>query len=424
MSAPRLRPVRVGAPTTRHRSAATLVGVVLLALSGCGGPDGLAAEPRQLVFTPARTRLELHLHNHGAAATALSRIRIDPRDKDWGAFTIDDRTLPREVAAGDAAVLHLAVDRDHFEKRGQSRAGQARLHLMVDGTPRSIDLKFVPDDPAQALRGALLRFAILAAAAGFAWTLARRARRSLPAWPAWLPALVLLAALPWGPGVCPDLLTQHLSAADVEQCADGRGGAPLALLPAREALLAYLVALAAAALGRLAHAVSGGSSLAPAVRLASRDLALALAFAGPLLVFGTLDAATLIAEQQIVLLPGIPRWGIFVQPLSAAVAIAVAAAPIASTAERIGVAAAIALFFLGGHHLPLVSAGSLPHAAILALAAATLAAKIAAISWLIGRLHRLPQGSRARARLLRVERAGLPIAVASVLVTSAYALWR
>jgi NADH:ubiquinone oxidoreductase subunit H len=398
--------------------------VLVAALSGCGGPDGLAAEPRELVFTPARTRLELRLYNHGDVPIALSRNRIDPRDRDWGAFTIVDRTLPREVAAGDAAVLHLVVDGDHFEKRGQSRAGQARLHLLVDGTPRSIDLKFTPGDPAQSLRGALLRFAILAAVAGLAWASARRTRRPLPAWPAWLPALVILAVLPWGPGICPDALSQPLSAADVEQCADGRGGAPLVLLPASEALLAYLIALAAAGLGRLAHAVNGGSALAPAVRLASRDLALALAFAGPLLAFGTLSAATLIAEQQIVLLPGIPRWGILVQPLAAVAAIAVAAAPIASKAERLGVAAAIALFFLGGHHLPLVSAGSLPHAAILALAAASLAAKIAATYWLLGRLHGLPQGSRARARLLRVERAGLPLAIIGVLVTSAYALWR
>jgi NADH:ubiquinone oxidoreductase subunit H len=398
--------------------------LALAALAGCGGPDGVVAEPRELVFTPARPRLELRLHNHGDAAVALSRIRVDPRDKDWGAFTIDERTLPKEIAAGEAVTLHLLVDRDHFEKRGPTRAGAARLNVVVDGAPRSIDLRFHPDDPAQALRGALSRFAALAAAGLLAWALARRARRPMPAWPVWLPAFVLFAALPWGPGLCPDALAEHLSAADLEQCADGRGGAPLSLLPAREALLVYLVALAAAALGRLAHAVHGGAPLAPAARLASRDLALALAFAGPLLAFGTLDARTLVAAQQIVLVPGIPRWGILVQPLAAAAAIAVAAAPTASTWERIGLAAAIVLCFFGGFDLPFVSTTALPHAAFVAVAVALLTAKIAAITWLLGRLHRLPQGSRARARLLALERASLPLALIGVLVTSAYALWR
>lgn len=404
------------------RALASLL--ALAALASCGGPDGLAAEPRELVFTPARTRLELRLHNRGPAAAAVSRLRVDPRDRDWVAFTIEDRTLPQEIAAGEAAPLHLRVDEDHFSKRGQPRAGKARLQLLVDGEPRSIDLRFDPGDPAHSLRASLLRAVFLALATLLAWAIARRARRPVPAWPAWLPALVLLAALPFGPGVCPDALSERLSPADVAQCNDGRGGAPLSLLPTAEALLVYLVALAAAALGRLAHAVHGGGSLAPAVRLASRDLALVVAFAGPLLAFGTLDAHSLIAEQQIVLAAGIPRWGIFVQPLAAAAAIAVAAAPTPSTAERIGLAAALVLFFFGGFDVPLLSAAASPHAAVLGLAAALLAVKVAAISRLLGHLHRLPQGSRARARLLAVERRALPLAVIGTLVTSAVALWR
>lgn len=406
------------------RAPTTCALLVAAAVVGCGGPDGLAAEPRELVFTPARQRLELRLRNHGDAPAALSRIRIDPRDKDWGAFTIEDRALPKEIAAGDAALLHLRVDGDHFSRGGSARAGRAHLHLLVDGAARSIDLRFAPDDPAQALRHALLRLLGLALAVVAAWGLARRARRPMPAWPAWLPALVLFAALPLGPGLCPDALAEPLAAADLEQCADGRGGAPFSLFAASEGLLVYLVVLAAAALGRLAHAIHRGSSLAPTVRLASRDLALVLAFAGPLLAFGTLDADTLIAEQQIVLVPGIPRWGIAVQPLAAAAAIAVAAAPPASTLERVGLGAAIALFFFGGFAAPFVSTATLPHAAALALALAVLAVKIAAITWLLARLHGLPQGSRARARLLALERVGLPLALIGVLVTSAYALLR
>jgi hypothetical protein len=404
---------------TAARPAA--LALALSALSGCGAPEGVVAEPRTLVFSPARTNLELRLVNHGAAAVPLSRIRFDAREGDWGAFTIEDRRNPQEIAAGDAVSLHLRADRDRFlRKDGSERAGRARLQFLVGGAPQTVDVRYEPADPASRWRSALVRLAILAALAGLAWALTRRERRL--AWPTWLPALAALAVLPLGPGLCPDAAGQILSAADLGQCADHRGGSPFAVVAAAEGWLVWLVALVAAALGRLA--ASDGHT-AGARRLASRDLALVAAFAGPLLSFGTLDPTSLVlaqADPLVGALPWLPRWGLLVQPLAAAVAISAAAAP-AGRVERIGLAAALVACFFGGF-TPLAPFAGLSHAAALAAGVAVLSIKIAAVVWLVQRLQAAPAGSRARTWLVGLERVALPLSLANLLATAVWQLWR
>jgi hypothetical protein len=392
--------------------------IVLLALAGCGEPpSGVRAEPASLVFTPANERLELRLVNHGDAPVPLRGFRLDPRSPNWGAFTFENREYPREIAAGEAVSLRLRVDRDHF-KRPDASPGATRLVFAAGGAPQVVELHYQRPDLGRDLRLAGIRTALLLGLVGLAWALTRRARPT-PTWTAWLPALTALALLPLGAGLCPGALGQSLSAADLDQCAAGRGGVPLSLVAVGEGWLVYLLALALCGLGRLRES----SPLAR--RLASRDLALAGAFAGPLLAFGTLDPRSLVGEQAAGLLGGVaipPAWGVLVQPIAAAVALAVAAGPPATRVERLGFAAAFVACFLGGFGL-LALPQALGHGLAVLVGLAVVIAKIAAIAWLVQRLH-ATSGSRTRAALAGLERAAIPLVVANLLVTSAYAITR
>ncbi|MDC0673925.1 NADH-quinone oxidoreductase subunit H [Nannocystis radixulma] len=393
----------------------------MLALVGCAAPPtGVRAEPSTLVFTPAAERLELRLVNHGEAAAPLTAIRFDSRTLDWSAFGIEDREYPREIAAGGAVNLRLRVDHDHFTRGGAPRSGSARLLFAAGAAPQIVELRYAQPDPTGDLLRAGVRTAVLLALAALAWIGTRRLKPPLT-WPAWLPLIAALALLPFGPGLCPDAIGRPLSAADVEQCAAGRGGVPLALVAVGEGWLVYFVVLVIAALGRLTDTTQ------LARRLASRDLALAAAFAGPLLAFGTLDPRRLVGEQAVGLFHGaaiFPSWGLVVQPIAAAVALAVAAAPPTGRLERLGFAAVFVACFLGGAGLPMLPLAGAVHGLALFIGAVVLAAKIAAVAWLVQRLHATASGSRARAALFFFERAAIPLAITNLLVTSAYGLLR
>lgn len=421
------RPTAGGAGSAaRARGRLALAGLVLAGvLVGCGDAPGIRAEPRALVFTPAADRLELRLVNSAEAPVPLSRIRLDPRAPDWGAFMIEDRELPRAIPPGDAVTLHFRVDRKHFGRRGArdrsppavERPGHARLLFSAGEVAHVVELRYDPPDPAADLRRALARTALLLLLVGAGAAALWRARAGMPPWTRWLPALVVFALIPLGPGLCPAALGLPLSAADLEQCAAGRGGQPLALVTVGEGWLVYLVALVLAALGHLVR------STPAAVKLAWRDLALAGAFAGPLLAFATFDPRELVLAQAAGLFgTPLPGWGIFVQPIAAAVALAVVAGSPRVGLERLAFAAAFTAFFLGGAALP--GLGPTTHAVALLLGIAVFAVKLAAVAWLVQRLHAAPAGSRARAALLLLGRASIPLAVVSLLGTSAYALWR
>lgn len=400
-----------------QRSACGRLALLLsFGLVGCGSPpQGVRAEPASLVFTPAAGRLELQLVNHRDSAVPLSRIRFDSRLPDWGAFTIENRDYPREIAAGGAVSLRLRVDHDHFTRRRATGGGGGRLLFAAGDSPQTVELRYERPDGGRDLRRTGIRTALLLGIVALAWAATRRARL---AWTAWLPALVVLALLPFGPGLCVDDLGRALTAADLDQCADGRGGEPLTLLAVGEGWLLYLLVLVLAGLGRL------GEATGLARRLASRDLALAAAFAGPLLFFGTFDPRRLVGEQAIALVGGAaipPSWGIFVQPIAAAVAIAVAAGPPAARLERLAFAAAFAACFLGGAS-PLPSLAG--HGVALLVGLGVLAVKVAVVTWLVQRLQAAFSGSRARAALRFLERAAIPLVLVNLLVTSAYALLR
>ncbi len=348
-----------------------------LLLVHCGAPGpALHVEPAALEFTPAHPELPLRLRNDGPVALPLSRIRVDHRDPDWAAFTLTDRTLPKQIEPGDAAELHLRVDLDHFEgpdPHAPHRSGAATLTLTADGEPHRIALRF--GDEGTPLAAILIRLGLLAALAGALVRLTRHVSR--PRWTIILPTLIAVAIAPIGSGLCPGLAGSILGPADLLQCADGRGGVPLQLWPHPEGLGLVLVALLFAGLGR----ISGDPG---ALR---RSLGLALALLA--LVFG----ASLDPQAAVQVQAGL-RWGLWMQPFAAAALMIAAAAEVQATRSRdavagrvaaLGLAALCTTLCLGGADLP-GFAPSWPHAAVVALGIATWLAKIAGVAWLLARV--------------------------------------
>lgn len=356
-----------------------------LLFAACGDDPGLRVSPHALHFSPAHRELELHLAQPGDEAVSLSRIRVDHRDADWSAFTVVDPVLPKQIAAHGEVVLHLRVDLEHFARRpGQHeyRSGGAGLTLNVDGEPTRIALHFADDSEPTPLPWIRLALLGLLAAALIA------VRRRI-AWTTSLPALTALAIAPLGAGLCWDI-GATLGPADLQQCADGRGGASLQMLAHADGLGLWLAVL-------LFTAARGISTSA-----LGRKLGLALAVLALTLPHGSLDPRALVEAQS-----GL-RWGLWVQPFAAAALALVALAevtadrshaPLAGRVAALGLAAVFTTLCLGGPALPGFAA-SLPHAAAVGLGLLLWLLKAAGVTWLLLRVPLPPRTPTLVAALL------------------------
>ncbi|WP_323137460.1 complex I subunit 1/NuoH family protein [Paraliomyxa miuraensis] len=133
---------------------------------------------------------------------------------------------------------------------------------------------------------------------------------------AFIPALVVFAIVPFGDALCYDRMLEPLSAADVAQCADGRGGTPLQIAQIDVGLLYYF---AVASLATYGTALAGWSSynkwailgaLRASAQMISYEVAIGLTIVGALLVYGTLEPHALVKAQES------SYWGIALQPLA------------------------------------------------------------------------------------------------------------
>lgn len=385
LTAPRVRPSLPAWPA-----------LAALALACTPPPEpvpGLDREPRVLHFSPAHPDLVLRLGS--AADVPLARIRIDPADPDWGAFTITDQALPRRLAPDAPAELHLRADVDHFaaphadhDPLHRHRSGAATLTFQVDGQPIRVPLRFSPDpppDPATWPRRALLAgLALLAVLRRWPWTTA-------------LPALACLVVTPLALGVCPGLLGEPATRADLLQCADGRGGFAVQLLAHPDALGVPLAALLLA-----------GSAGPRTWR------ACALALFAALVAFASLDPNAVIAAQA-----GL-RWGLWVHPLAAAALVIAAIAHVRGIASStpaaltrltaLGLAALIVTVVLGGPDVPLPR---LPHAATLAAGIGVCLGKLGLAFWALQRL----------AVPVWLPRLVVPLAASQILISAGSRLW-
>ncbi len=364
---------------TRPRGLAVLATSVALSCAlvlGCAPAETFVAAPRAVQFSPAHTHVALELENRGTAPVKLSSFRVDPRDPDWGSFTIENQQNPRAVAPGQRVTLELRVHANNFLRRGHAGApdryhpAHASLLFSADGQPQRVALEFSqPSRLAASLRGLGLKLAALALVLLALFvsgprssrpTAGARARPTLLSrlaeLRALLPFLALLAIAPLADSVCSAQLGAVLSEADALQCRDGRAGSMFALLGGQGTLLILLAALALALRPHIAHLDSSTQRgrqqglmallpalLAPACLHGSADLhALALVQAAPLPSFNAL-----------------PAWHALTQPLAFALALlasaAITASPRARSAlliTRGGLAAMITVLFLGGWTLP------------------------------------------------------------------------
>ncbi|MCB9718114.1 MAG: NADH-quinone oxidoreductase subunit H [Myxococcales bacterium] len=145
---------------------------------------------------------------------------------------------------------------------------------------------------------------------------AHRALYSLAPLFAFIPALVVFTIVPFGDALCYGHLLEPLSAADVAQCADGRGGTPLQIAQIDVGLLYYF---AIASLATYGTALAGWSSynkwailgaLRASAQMISYEVAIGLTIVGALLVYGTLEPHALVKAQEA------SYWGIALQPLA------------------------------------------------------------------------------------------------------------
>ena len=349
--------------------------LALALFAACGDRPALRLEPHALHFSPAHRELALRLAHDGDQPLPLSRIRIDHRDPDWSAFTLVDPALPRQIAAHGEVTLRLRSDLDHFARhRGEHeyRSGSAGLTLLVDGEPKRIALHFADDTPP--LAPLAIRLALLGLLAALLVALRRRI-----SWTLGLPAALALAIAPLGAGLCWDLAAA-LGPADLQQCADGRGGASLQMLPHADGLGLYVAVL-------LFTVLDGISTAA-----LSRRLALALAVLAMALAARSLDPQVLVDAQASA------RWGLWMQPFAAAallltalteLAAARAHGPLATRLSALGLAVLVTTLCLGGADLPgtqPLTAG-LPHAAGLGLGLIVWLIKVTVVAWLLRRVQ-------------------------------------
>jgi len=370
-------------PRRRPPPAAVLAAALLAACDA--GPDALA-EPRVLHFTPAHTELPLRLVHRGDAPLPLAKLRIDHREADWSAFTITDAALPKQIEPGGAVTLHLRVDVDHFTGPDhRPRAGAAALTFLAGGKAQRVPLRFSTAEPPALAQ--MLRLGLLAGLLAVGLLL-----RRIP-WTWLVLALAAVALAPLGPGLCLDAGGQTLALADLQQCADGRGGIALQLLPHAEGL-GLLIALVLFIGQRRADAT--GDLRGP--------LTLALALLAAAIAGGSLDPQVLMQAQH-----GL-RWGLWTQPLGALALLLAAqrevqaarAAPVAA----IGFAAVITTLLLGGADLPGVLA--LSHATSIAAGITVWLLKVASVAWLLARV-RVPANT---------TRTIVPLAIAQILLSA------
>lgn len=361
-------------------------------LGGCISDESdPLAEPRVLQFTPAHTELPLRLVHRGDAALPLAKLRIDHREADWSAFTITDAALPRQIEPGGEVTLHLRVDADHFTGPDhRPRAGAAALTYLAGGQPQRVPLRFsVPESPALVQ---LLRLGFLAGLTAAGLALGRRQ------WTWVVLTVAAVAIAPVGAGLCLDPGTAVLTAADLQQCAEGRGGIAMQMFPHSEGLgllIALVLLLATRSTGHTDDL--------------HRPLVLALALLATATAGGSLDPQVLMQAQH-----GL-HWGLWQQPLGALALIVAAvgevqtarsSAPRTARIAAFGLAAMITTLCLGGPDLPGLL--GLPHPTSIAAGLTVWTLKVAAVGFLLLRA-RLPAG---------VSRAIAPLALAQILLAA------
>jgi NADH-quinone oxidoreductase subunit H len=273
------------------------------------------------------------------------------------------------------------------------------------------------------------------------------------------PVLIVFAIVPWGSGVCPGRLSEHLTDAALQQCiADG--GTRFQVVHLEVGLLFYF---AIASLAVYGTTLAGWASynkwsllggLRASSQMMSYEVTMGMAILGAFLVYGSLEPATIVEAQG----NGILHWGIVTQPLGFILFFTAAIAEtkrtpfdipegepevigyfaeysgmrfgmffLAEFMEVVFISAVVTTVFFGGWQLPGLHAGgfsfwALPHWAVATLHFATFAFKVFVLCW----FQLMIRWTMPRFRPDQLMRLGwkqlLPASIVNIIVTACVVL--
>lgn len=429
-------------PTSSGFGLLALWLALVLTLGCASEAKPLWADPGLVHLDPDRTEVAIEIHNVSGAIRPIGEFEL--RGDDWGSLRFVDDSLPRTVPANDSVVVRLAASSASFRQRpGVYRSGHASLRFASNQHEFEVPIEFVGTDARRFGAPPLgLTLVVLALLGGAIVALAHRRASPGPTdnaqrigvAAALAASLLLLATIPFGPGLCLGRAAERVGPAELDQCRAGLGGYPLTLLPANPGVWWWLVALAMVA-GALAMIRARGSSIALSL---VRTLGLAITLASFATAMAPASAATVdlvLAQLRSTALGdlGVPAWGLVALPLACAATVGLAAIPSRLGAdpifaalerlERLAWAALITTVFLGGWSIPGLSDRAVPplgHTAMLACEVSAFAIKVALVDLGLARLAK--RIGLDDAALLRIHaRWTIPLLLANLI---GVAIWR
>ncbi|MFO7562667.1 MAG: hypothetical protein R6X02_08475 [Enhygromyxa sp.] len=428
---------------------------LLLSLACAREDQPLWADPGLVRLDADHVAVAVEIHNVSPTVRPIGGFEL--RGEDWGSLRFVDDSLPRTVPANDSVVIRLEISAASLRARpGVYRSGRASLRFASNQHEFEVPIEFVGTEARRfGSPPPGLAIALLALLGGAFIALAHRNSRpgllALLGSPsattpeqrfgfaaALAAALLLIATIPFGPGLCLGRAGERVGPAELAQCRAGLGGFELTLLPASPGPWWWLVALALLAGSMAWVRARSAEASGPSITLSLvRTIGLAIVLASFATAMAPASAAavdTVLAQLRSTSIGSlaVPAWGLVALPLACAATVALAALPsheaepmgaALERLERLGWAALISTLFLGGWSIPGLSDRAvppLPHAGMLACELSMFAAKVALVERGLGALSR--RIAQDQAALLRAHaRWTIPILLANLV---AVALWR
>ena len=393
-----------------HAGLALVVALLVLVLGCASSSEGpLWVDPGVVRFSPTQTRAFVEIHNRSGTVRPVADFELG--GEDWDALRFVDESFPRTIPGVDSVVLELELSAAAFrDGAGTHRSGRAELSFHSNQHEYVVPIEFVPSHEQSSGLGigvfgvvALAGLALALVATHDPTGASSRDRGTggpdarVPTALAWFGLLVVLATLPVGLGLCSGRLAALVGPRELGQCRDGLGGAELLALPTSLGVVWWILALgvALAGLAALRERAPASAGLA-GVRLLGFAL-LVVALACGLAPDDPSTTTLVLAQAETTRILGLtlPRWGLLLQPVGFALALALlTAGPVAEQTtpldnlERIVWAGLVATTYLAGPTLPWISGASVPvlaHGAMILIELLTFALELAGLAWLAAR---------------------------------------
>ena len=424
--------------------ACWLAALVLLCI-GCASPGDtgpLWTDPGVVRLSPDHARVLVEIHNRAETPRPISGIAL--RGPNWDSLRFTDKDHPRVIPASGSVVIPLEVSIASFQiEPGRYESGSATLIFASNRHEYELPIEFVGSAPPPMSPSPLGVLALLGLLALVAWGPLRA--RELPATASAralavatsASLLLAAAAIPIGFGVCRGRLDTLVGPRELGVCRE------LIEAPGAPAIWWWVAWLTLAAV-TLVLLRARSRDPAPEIALvALRSLGMTLILASLLLGLAPADntaSSLILAQAEMTQLAGmtVPRWGVFAQPLAAALAfvLVATATPLTPSTDRSTAAlerleslvwtAVLATAFLGGPGIPWLSQRPVPvlaHVSTIAIEFAMLVIEVALVSLLATRLRaHLTKLAIGPARLVAIHsRVTIPLVLLHLVLVL---LWR